>query len=54
VIVIDNERNEIVGYEGSGNFFDDENGGKIDGVMVKRQPGSALKPFYMPLPLIMD
>jgi penicillin-binding protein 1C len=49
VIVIDNQSNEIVGYEGSGNFFDDESGGKIDGVMVKRQPGSALKPFLYAL-----
>lgn len=45
VIVIDNSENSIVAYEGSSKYFEDVDGGKIDGVRIKRQPGSALKPF---------
>jgi penicillin-binding protein 1C len=45
VVVLDNQRGEWLAWEGSGNYFDAERGGSIDGVLSPRQPGSALKPF---------
>jgi penicillin-binding protein 1C len=44
-LVIDNETGEVLAYVGSRNFFDEEIAGQNDGVQMKRQPGSALKPF---------
>ena len=45
VVVLDNERGEWLAWEGSGDFFDAEHGGSINGPMMLRQPGSALKPL---------
>ena len=45
VVVLDNQRSEWIAWEGSGNYFDTEHGGAINGPQVPRQPGSALKPF---------
>ncbi len=45
VVVLDNARAEWVAWEGSGNYVDAERGGAINGPLVPRQPGSALKPF---------
>src|SRR5205823_4932015 len=45
VVVLDNERGEWLAWEGSGNYADGEHGGAINGPVVPRQPGSALKPF---------
>jgi len=45
VVVLDNQRGEWIAWEGSGNYFDGEHGGAINGPIVARQPGSALKPF---------
>jgi penicillin-binding protein 1C len=45
VVVLDNERNEWIAWEGSGDYFDAEHGGAINGPIVPRQPGSALKPL---------
>jgi penicillin-binding protein 1C len=45
VAVLDNVRGEWLAWEGSGDYFDAEHGGTIDGVVSPRQPGSALKPF---------
>jgi penicillin-binding protein 1C len=44
-VVLDNATGEWLAWEGSGNYDDAEHGGKIDGVISPRQPGSALKPF---------
>ncbi|MFL5318366.1 MAG: penicillin-binding protein 1C [Myxococcaceae bacterium] len=44
-LVVDNATGEILAYQGSKNFFDSEIGGQNDGIQMKRQPGSALKPF---------
>ncbi|HEY7187645.1 MAG TPA: penicillin-binding protein 1C [Vicinamibacterales bacterium] len=45
VVVLDNEHGEWLAWEGSGDYFDRSNGGTINGPMMLRQPGSALKPF---------
>jgi penicillin-binding protein 1C len=45
VAVLDNVRGEWLAWEGSGDYFDADHGGTIDGVVSPRQPGSALKPF---------
>ena len=45
VVVLDNVRNEWLAWEGSGDYFDGDHGGAINGPQARRQPGSALKPF---------
>lgn len=45
VAVLDNATGEWLAWEGSGDYFDQQHGGAIDGVITPRQPGSALKPF---------
>jgi penicillin-binding protein 1C len=45
VAVLDNATGGWLAWEGSGNYDDVERGGRIDGVITPRQPGSALKPF---------
>jgi penicillin-binding protein 1C len=45
VVVLDNLRNEWLAWEGSGDYFGAARGGAINGPVMPRQPGSALKPF---------
>ena len=45
MVVLDNARGEWLAWEGSGDYSDAEHGGAINGPLVPRQPGSALKPF---------
>jgi penicillin-binding protein 1C len=45
VVVLDNRSSEWIAWEGSGDYFDTEHGGAINGSLAPRQPGSALKPF---------
>jgi penicillin-binding protein 1C len=45
VVVLDNTTSEWLAWEGSGDYFDRDNGGAINGGITLRQPGSALKPF---------
>ena len=45
VAVLDNHTGEWLAWEGSGDYFGEEFGGAIDGVITPRQPGSTLKPF---------
>jgi penicillin-binding protein 1C len=45
VVVLDNRTGEWLAWEGSGDYFDAERGGAINGPLSPRQPGSALKPF---------
>ncbi|MDP9322963.1 MAG: penicillin-binding protein 1C, partial [Acidobacteriota bacterium] len=45
VIVLDNASGEWLAWEGSGDYFDAAHGGTINGPLIPRQPGSALKPF---------
>jgi penicillin-binding protein 1C len=45
VAVLDNRNGHWLAWEGSGDYFGEQFGGAIDGVVTPRQPGSALKPF---------
>lgn len=45
VVVVDNQTGGILAYVGSGNFYDNQHNGQVDGARALRQPGSALKPF---------
>lgn len=44
-VVLDNATGEILAYLGSHDFEDEKGLGQNDGVLARRQPGSALKPF---------
>ena len=50
-IVIDNATGEILAYMGSADYWNANIGGQNDGVLMLRQPGSALKPFTYALAL---
>jgi len=45
------ETGEILAWVGSADFFDTERQGQIDGVRIRRQPGSTIKPFLYALAL---
>ena len=45
IVVLDNARGEWLAWEGSGQYDDSAHGGTINGPLMPRQPGSALKPF---------
>ena len=45
VVVLDNARGEWLAWEGSGRYADADHGGTLNGPLLPRQPGSALKPF---------
>jgi penicillin-binding protein 1C len=49
VVVLDNRTAEWLAWEGSGDYFDKDHGGAINGGIALRQPGSALKPFVYAL-----
>src|SRR5262245_28201772 len=44
VVVLDNATGEWLAWEGSGDYFE-SGGGTLNGPVMPRQPGSALKPF---------
>ena len=50
-LVVDNGTGAILAYVGSADFSDVEASGQIDGVRIRRQPGSTLKPFLYALAL---
>ncbi len=50
-VVIDNKTLEIKAYIASNDFFDKRHGGQNDGVVMKKSPGSTLKPFIYALAL---
>ena len=45
VVVLDNDAGEWLAWEGSGDYGAVAHGGTINGPVMPRQPGSALKPF---------
>ncbi len=48
VLLLENRTGGILAYVGSGDFYD-RKAGQIDGVQVRNQPGSCLKPFLYAL-----
>lgn len=51
VLLIDSRNMEVKALLGSANFFNHAIGGQINGTLVKRSPGSTLKPFIYALAL---
>ncbi len=51
LLILDNKDNSVLTWIGNGDFYDYENSGQIDGVLVKNQPGSSMKPFLYALAL---
>lgn len=49
LLVLDNSTGEVISWIGNGNWFDTSSSGQIDGVLVKNQPGSSMKPFLYAL-----
>ena len=49
LLLINNEDASVISWIGNGDFFDDNNSGQIDGILVKNQPGSSMKPFLYAL-----
>jgi penicillin-binding protein 1C len=50
-LLVDNTSGEILVYVGSQDYFDAEYGGQIDGIQIRNQPGSTLKPYLYALAL---
>ncbi len=50
-IVLDNKTGEVLAWAGNASYEDSEHSGQIDGVSVKNQPGSSMKPFLYALAL---
>lgn len=50
-LVVDNQTGEILAWAGSTDFFDSAHSGQVDGVLIRRQPGSAIKPYLYALAL---
>jgi len=51
LLLIENKSGLPLAWLGSADFFDDAHNGQIDGVLVKNQPGSSMKPFLYALAL---
>jgi len=51
LIVVDRSDHSVLGWVGSGDYFDDEYSGAIDYARIKRSSGSTLKPFFYALGL---
>jgi len=51
ILAIDNASGAVRVYVGSADWFDTPHAGQIDGVQVRNQPGSCLKPFLYALAL---
>lgn len=48
-VVLDLATRDVLAMVGSANFFDDAHNGQINGTLISRSPGSALKPFLYAL-----
>lgn len=51
VLLVNHETMSVEAWVGSANFYDNELSGQVDGIVAKRSPGSALKPFVYSLGL---
>ena len=54
LLLLDNSDGSVISWLGNGDFFDYENNGQIDGVLVTNQPGSSMKPFLYALAIEND
>ena len=54
LLLLDNSDGSIICWLGNGDFFDSQNSGQIDGVLVRNQPGSSMKPFLYALAIEKD
>jgi len=45
VVVVENATGAVLGWLGSGDFQDAEHAGQVDGVLIRRQSASTIKPF---------
>jgi penicillin-binding protein 1C len=44
-LIVDNETHGVIAYVGSADFYNEEDGGQVDGIRAIRSPGSTLKPL---------
>jgi len=44
-LVVENQSRRVIAYVGSADFFNNEDGGQVDGIRAVRSPGSTLKPL---------
>ena len=51
LLLINNSDGSVLAWLGNGSWFDMDHSGQIDGVLVKNQPGSSMKPFLYALAL---
>jgi len=51
VVAMDNSSGAVIGWVGSRDFWDTEHSGQVDGVLIRRQSASTLKPFLYALAL---
>src|SRR4029077_9877646 len=49
VILVDYRTMQVKGYVGSANYFENQIDGQVNGLLGRRSPGSALKPFIYAL-----
>ncbi len=49
LLLLDNKDGSVICWLGNGDFYDNQNNGQIDGVLVTNQPGSSMKPFLYAL-----
>lgn len=54
LLLLNNSDGSIITWLGNGDFFDNDNSGQIDGVLVQNQPGSSMKPFLYALAIDKD
>ena len=54
LLLLDNSDGSVISWLGNGDFFDSDNSGQIDGVLVRNQPGSSMKPFLYALAIEKD
>ena len=51
LLLIENKTGTPLAWVGSADFFDEIHNGQIDGVLIRNQPGSSMKPFLYALAL---
>ena len=51
LLLLDNKDNSVLAWVGNGDWFDFSHSGQIDGVLLRMQPGSSMKPFLYGLAL---